>query len=387
MSFTDIRPAYFPWFRYSGYTFSLGLSDPDMGAAYLSGHSASRYDPQPGRIVVHGGMGEQAETAYDKVGVILEAARLGWADVTALVEYVTAAGLDSYGEAEEVRRRTFPGLAPVVRTVVVERLLRPAALIEIEVTAARTSEALPGGLRAGPDETVHLPSILPVDPAGVVVAEGDFAGQYRFCLERAADMLAAAGLGLSHVVKTVDYSTPATRAAYASGGRVRRELLGPVYPAAAGILTCRLPMPGALVGLEVTASHHPPAAVDPGWSRYETLTYSPAVRAGRTLHLSGFAALDRDSGQAVHPGNVAAQADAVYATVAEVLASAGLGPEHLVRTVEYVTAAGLPAYRKVAAVRQRRLRRPYPASTGLVCAGLLRPEFLLEVDATAVFPE
>ncbi|HYT10920.1 MAG TPA: Rid family hydrolase, partial [Mycobacteriales bacterium] len=90
---------------------------------------------------------------------------------------------------------------------------------------------------------------------------------------------------------------------------------------------------------------------------------------------------------ALHPGNVAAQADAVYATVAEVLASAGLGPEHLVRTVEYVTAAGLPAYRKVAAVRQRRLRRPYPASTGLVCAGLLRPEFLLEVDATAVFPE
>jgi hypothetical protein len=30
------------------------------------------------------------------------------------------------------------------------------------------------------------------------------------------------------------------------------------------------------------------------------------------------------------------------------------------------------------------LRAPYPASTGIVCGGLLRDEFLLEVVPTAV---
>ncbi len=45
------------------------------------------------------------------------------------------------------------------------------------------------------------------------------------------------------------------------------------------------------------------------------------------------------------------------------------------------------AYRGVAAVRERMLRAPWPASTGAVCSGLLRPEFLLEVFPTAVVPE
>jgi enamine deaminase RidA (YjgF/YER057c/UK114 family) len=377
VSLSAIQPREFPWFRYSDYTFSLGLSDPDTGAAWLSGHSASTHDPASGRMVVRGGMGEQAAVAYEKVGTILAAAGLGWDRVTGLVENVTVAGLPAYGEAEEVRRRVLGGADPVVRTVVVDRLLRPDALIEVEVTA---------GQDGPPDATVDLPTILPVDAAGGVVAEGDFRGQYAYCLERAGALLEKLGLGLSHVVKTVDFSTAATRDAYPRSGRPRRELLGPVYPAAAGILMSRLAVPGALVALEVTASRHEPVAVNPGWSRYDTLTYSPAVRAGRTLHLSGFAALDMETQQALHPGDVEAQADVVYAAIGQVLAAAGAGPQHLVRTVEYVTPEGLPAYRRVAGVRQRHLRRPYPASTGIVCAGLLRPEFLLEVDPTAVLP-
>jgi enamine deaminase RidA (YjgF/YER057c/UK114 family) len=102
--------------------------------------------------------------------------------------------------------------------------------------------------------------------------------------------------------------------------------------------------------------------------------------------MSGATGRDVETGQALPPGDVEAQADAIYGTVGELLAAAGLGPEHLVRTVEYVTPEGLPGYRGVAGVRERRLRRPYPASTGIVCAGLPRPGLLLEVDATAVAP-
>jgi hypothetical protein len=68
------------------------------------------------------------------------------------------------------------------------------------------------------------------------------------------------------------------------------------------------------------------------------------------------------------------------------MAAVGAGPEHLLTTVEYVTPDGLGDYRVVADVRREKLRAPYPASTGIVCGGLLRDEFLLEVVPTALIP-
>ncbi|GAB3136851.1 hypothetical protein GCM10027290_01390 [Micromonospora sonneratiae] len=388
----DIRPESFPWFRYDGYTFSLGLTDDTT--AWLSGHSASEYDPQSQRIVVRGGMGEQTETAYAKIGAILAAAGLDYGDVVRVVENVTRAGLDHYQEAVEVRQRIFGEHRPTVVTVAVDRLLRPAAFIEIEVTATRGGGTPlivgdDGGLRRdtvreGGDGTVYLPTMLPIDDNGEIVAEGDFGGQYRYCLERAGSLLEQVGLDLSHVVKTVDFSTPATRDVYRRTGRPRQELLGPVYPGAAGILMDRLHAPGVLVAIDVIASRHRPVAVNPGWSRYDTLTYNPAVRAGRTLFMSGFAALDPETQQAVYPGDVIAQTEYTYESILKVLAAAGAGPEHLVKTIEYVCPEGLADYRGVAAVRERLLRAPWPASTGAICAGLLRPEFLIEVDPMAV---
>jgi hypothetical protein len=44
-------------------------------------------------------------------------------------------------------------------------------------------------------------------------------------------------------------------------------------------------------------------------------------------------------------------------------------------------------YKAVAEVRQRLLAPPWPASTGALCQGLLRPEFKLEVFPTALYPE
>ncbi|MGH2828870.1 MAG: RidA family protein, partial [Actinomycetota bacterium] len=142
-----IRPARFPWFDYSRYTFSLGIARD--GDAWLSGHSASEYDAQAERIVVRGGMAEQTRTAYAKIAAILEAAGLTLADARRIVEYVTAEGIERYAEAAGVRDALLGGHRPPVCTVVVNRLLRPAALIEIEVTAG-------GSLGPGAD-VVYLP--------------------------------------------------------------------------------------------------------------------------------------------------------------------------------------------------------------------------------------
>lgn len=387
-----ISPREFPWFRYSDYSFSLGVTDGST--AWLSGHSASEYDPESRHIVVRGGMGEQAKTAYAKIAKILEAAGMDFTNVVRLVENVVSVGVESYTEAVEVRQAIFKKNAPAVVTVIVDRLLRPQALIEIEVIASRgaghdSAGASDLGLRRAriveaSDGTIYLPTVLPIDSSGNIVADGDFAGQYRYCLERAAELLGRVGFTLSNVVKTVDYSTPETREVYRYSGRPRKELLGPIYPGSAGILMERMHAPGVLVSIDVTASRHPLSVVNPGWSRYETLSYSPGVKAGKMLFMSGFAALDPGTQEAVHPGNIVAQAEYTYESIRAVLEAAGASVKDLVKTIEYVCPEGLAEYREVGLVRKRLLSEPWPASTGIVCHSLLRPEFRIEIDPMAV---
>jgi enamine deaminase RidA (YjgF/YER057c/UK114 family) len=260
----------------------------------------------------------------------------------------------------------------------VKSLLRPEAFIEIEVSAA----AQPGSRETA--GVVYLPTVQPVDDQGNLVGAGDVVAQARAIFERAGRMLAALGLGFDRVVKTLDYLTPAALAAYKGTARVRKEHLGPVYPAAAGILMPRLAHPQALIQYDFIASRDTPVAVNPGWTRYQKLTYSPAVRTGKLLFMSGQGALDPASERVQFDGDVVAQADYTYQNILKVLAAAGGGPQHLVKTIEYVTPAALARYREVARVREKLLREPWPASTGLVCEALLRPEMQIEIDPFAV---
>lgn len=395
-----IKPAEFPWFPYEGFTFSLGLRSGDD--VWVSGHTASRLDPQVDKMVVSGTMAEQARTAYQKVLTILAAAGLGPEDVVKVTENVTLAGLGDYAAVEQVRTEVLGTANASVNTIVVERLVRSAAWLEVEVHAgvgggktllARSEGGASGRWTESPvveahEGTVYLPTVIPVDEHGQVVHEGDFVGQYAWCLDRADALLGQVGLSLDNAVTTYDYSTPESRGVYRKTHRVRQERLGGagVYPGAGGIVMSRLHRPGVLVALDVTASRHRLEPVNPGWSRYDTLTYSPGVKAGRTLFMSGFAALDMETQEALHPGDIAAQAEVTYQALLDVLAAAGTGPEHLVQTLEFCAIEALGDYRKVAPVRERLLCPPWPASTGAICAGLLRPEFLLEVFATALLP-
>jgi enamine deaminase RidA (YjgF/YER057c/UK114 family) len=372
---TAIRPVEFPWFDYTRYTFSLGL---DLGGrAFVSGHSASAYDEGEGRIVVRGGLAEQTRTAYEKIEAILKAAGYSLRDVVRVVEYVTVKGIESYPEAASVRKEVLDE-GPAVCTVCVDGLLRPQALIEIEVVAGKP------GTPTKADGVVYLPSCEPVDDDGRLVGEGDLQAQTRAVYDRAARLLEAAGLGLAHVAKTVDYITPRAVVDYKLTGRVRRERLGPVYPGATGIIMSRLRNPDAMIQVDFMASRHPLEAVNPGWERYQKLTYSPAVKAGNMLFMSGQAALDPETERAVHPGDIAAQAEYTYTNIIAVLRAAGGDAHNLVKTVEYVTPEGLAGYRTTASVRSKLLHEPYPASTGIICHSLLRPEFQIEVDPIAV---
>jgi enamine deaminase RidA (YjgF/YER057c/UK114 family) len=165
---------------------------------------------------------------------------------------------------------------------------------------------------------------------------------------------------------------------------VRREFLAPVYPAATGIIVPSLAYPEALIEVEFIASVYRKEAVNPGWSRYQRLTYNPAVRAGRYIFLAGQGALNPHTSQVEHEGDVVEQTAMVYRNLGAVLSAAGCNLDALVKTVEFVTPQGLAHYRRTAEVRRSSFRPPYPVATGVVCEALLRPEMLVEVDAMGV---
>nr|BFE78213.1 hypothetical protein GCM10020093_008140 [Planobispora longispora] len=101
--------------------------------------------------------------------------------------------------------------------------------------------------------------------------------------------------------------------------------------------------------------------------------------------MSGFGALDPQTRRAVSEGDLPAQAEHVYAAIGAVLREAGLAGDAVVRLVEYVTPAGAADYGKLAGIRASHFGGR-AALTSVVCSALLRPEFLIEVVPTAVFP-
>ena len=124
------------------------------------------------------------------------------------------------------------------------------------------------------------------------------------------------------------------------------------------------------------------AATGTSWP--ERYTFSPALRVGNLLFISGTTATD-EGGQLVAPGDIVGQTRYIFEKFAALLAAAGGGFEHIVETTEYITTT--ENYRGTADVRRAIFRPPYPTATGVIVAGLLRPGALIEISAVAVLPE
>lgn len=113
-------------------------------------------------------------------------------------------------------------------------------------------------------------------------------------------------------------------------------------------------------------------------------TFSPAVRAGNLLFVSGMTAGD-ESGQIVGRGDIVAQTRYIFEKLGRLLAAAGAGFEHVVQTTDYVTTT--ENYAKTAAVRREIFKDRFPTATGVIVAGLLRDGALIEISAIAVLPD
>ena len=109
-----------------------------------------------------------------------------------------------------------------------------------------------------------------------------------------------------------------------------------------------------------------------------------AVRAGNRIWLRGQTGLDLD-GSFVGEGDAAAQAENAMACVKVLLEEAGSDLSHIVKTTIYLT--DREHREAVYAVVGRWLKGIYPCQTGLIVAGLAKPEMLMEIDVEAVIPD
>jgi enamine deaminase RidA (YjgF/YER057c/UK114 family) len=109
------------------------------------------------------------------------------------------------------------------------------------------------------------------------------------------------------------------------------------------------------------------------------------VARGRTVFVRGQVGQDLDTAVNVGVGDAAAQAHQAMRNIKQLLDEAGAGLEHICKITIYLTDPRLRevVYRIIGGW----LKGVYPVSTGIVVAGLARPEWLVEVDVIAVIPD
>jgi enamine deaminase RidA (YjgF/YER057c/UK114 family) len=110
-----------------------------------------------------------------------------------------------------------------------------------------------------------------------------------------------------------------------------------------------------------------------------------AVVANGVIYLRGQIGQDLETRESVGIDDVEAQTDRAMANVALLIDEAGGSLEDVVKVVVYLVDI---AYREtVYRTMGRWLKGVFPVSTGIVVSALARPEWLVEIDVTAVLPE
>jgi enamine deaminase RidA (YjgF/YER057c/UK114 family) len=109
------------------------------------------------------------------------------------------------------------------------------------------------------------------------------------------------------------------------------------------------------------------------------------VGQGRTVFVRGQVGQDLNTAVNVGIGDAGAQADQAMSNIKQLLSEAGGSLEHICKITIYLTD---PRFREsVYRVVGRWLKGVYPVSTGVVVAGLARPEWLVELDVIAMIPD
>jgi enamine deaminase RidA (YjgF/YER057c/UK114 family) len=109
------------------------------------------------------------------------------------------------------------------------------------------------------------------------------------------------------------------------------------------------------------------------------------VARGTMVFLRGQVSQDLGTGESLHNGDPAAQAAQAIANIDTLLVEAGGELSHICRCVVYLTDIRHrePVYQAMGKL----LKGVHYCSTGLVVVALARPEWLVEIEVTAVIPD
>ena len=113
----------------------------------------------------------------------------------------------------------------------------------------------------------------------------------------------------------------------------------------------------------------------------ETVGYSRAVKVGNTIEVTGTVAVD-EKGNTVGPGDAYAQTKYILEKISSVLTRAGGSMEQVVRTRMFVT--DITCWEEYGRAHGEFFKDIRPCTTLVEVAKLISPEYLIEIEATAI---
>ena len=115
------------------------------------------------------------------------------------------------------------------------------------------------------------------------------------------------------------------------------------------------------------------------------LCQAVVTKAGRTVWMRGQCPQSLDDARNIESHDPAEQTHKVMQNIRQLIEEAGGDVSHLVKLVVYITDVRHreAVYRTMGTY----IKGVYPVSTGLVVQALARPDWLVEIDATAVIPD
>ena len=115
------------------------------------------------------------------------------------------------------------------------------------------------------------------------------------------------------------------------------------------------------------------------------LCQAVVTEGGKTIWLRGQCPQNLDDAVNLDSNDPAEQTDKVMQNIEQLIKEAGGEIKHLVKIVVYIT--DIKNREAVYRTIGKYIKGIHPVSTGLVVSALARPEWLVEIDATAVIPE
>ena len=363
------------------------------GFLWVSGLTASKLPPEED-------IGAQMSDIMGQLGQVLTQAGGGPEDVAKTVDFLLPSGLPTYRATGEVRRDYFQGRFPASTGVLMEGLPQVGATVAVDTVAylgpGPRRETLPADERAR-----RLTFRAGVEKGGLLWLSGttgrrfdqsvgaevypaELTAQVQIVYQKQLQVLQELGYAYTDVVKTVDYLTAAALPTYRQTAEVRRHFYGNTFPVSTGVIVNRLLRSEAMVEIDMVAAKGEREVVNPGWDSYRHLTYVPGIKVNNLLFMSGFGALDPVRNELVGGGDLAAQAERAYLSVAAVVEAAGGSTADVVKVVEYLTPAALADRLRLDGVRHQFLPEGGYALSQTVVQRLLRRKMLIEVEAVAV---